>query len=179
MKIVIASDIHGSFVCCEKLFERFEEEKADMMLLLGDLLYHGPRNDLPMEYDCKKVAALLNLHKEKIIAVRGNCDSEVDQMMLDFPILSESAVINADGVTLYATHGHKLNPKAPFPVPKGGVVVFGHTHVPTDKFLDYVRYVNPGSVSIPKNESERGYILFDNGTFVWKSLEGKKVIITA
>ena len=93
MKIMIASDIHGSYACCKKLFEKFEEKNCNLMLLLGDLLYHGPRNDLPMEYDCKKVASLLNSYKEKIVAIRGNCDGEVDQMMLEFPILSENAVI--------------------------------------------------------------------------------------
>ncbi|MBE6647906.1 MAG: phosphodiesterase [Ruminococcaceae bacterium] len=175
MKIMIASDIHGSFACCKKLFERFNENKCDMMLLLGDILYHGPRNELPMEYDCKKVASLLNSYKEKIISVRGNCDGEVDQMMLEFPILSDTAVINADGVTLYATHGHKLNPKAPFPVPKGNIVVFGHTHIPTDMMLDGIRYINPGSVSIPKNGSERGYSIFENGIFTWKNLEGIEI----
>lgn len=175
MKIMIASDIHGSFACCKKLVERFDENKCDMMLLLGDILYHGPRNELPMEYDCKKVASLLNSYKEKIISVRGNCDGEVDQMMLEFPILSDTAVINADGVTLYATHGHKLNPKTPFPVPKGNIVVFGHTHIPTDMMLDGIRYINPGSVSIPKNGSERGYAIFENGIFTWKNLEGIEI----
>ena len=172
MKIMIASDIHGSYACCKKLFERFDAEKCDMVVLLGDLLYHGPRNDLPMEYDCKKVSALLNSYKEKILAVRGNCDGEVDQMMLEFPILSDTAVISVDGSTLYATHGHKLTPEAPFPVQKGGVVLFGHTHVPTDKIINDVRYVNPGSVSIPKSGSERGYLIYENQSFVWKNLDG-------
>ncbi len=176
MKIMIASDIHGSFRFCSKLMERFEEEKCDLLLLLGDILYHGPRNDLPMEYDCKKVSSLLNSYKEKIVAVRGNCDGEVDQMMLDFPILSDCAVIHDNGLSLYATHGHKLAPKAHFPVPENAVVVYGHTHVPTDKNIDNVRYINPGSVSIPKNQSERGYIIFENGTFVWKNLDG--VLVT-
>lgn len=171
MKIMIASDIHGSYACCEKLFERFEKEKADLMVLLGDLLYHGPRNDLPMEYDCKKVSLLLNQYKEKIVAVRGNCDGEVDQMMLEFPILSDMAVICDNDFALYATHGHKLTPKAPFPV-AAGVVMYGHTHIPTDKNIDGVRYINPGSVSIPKNGSERGYALYENGEFVWKNLDG-------
>ncbi len=176
MRIIIASDIHGSYICCEKLFKRFEEEKADMIVLLGDLLYHGPRNDLPMEYDCKKVSALLNKYKEKIVAVRGNCDGEVDQMMLEFPILSDMAVISDNGFVLYATHGHKLTPEAPFPVAKG-VVIYGHTHIPADKYINGVRYINPGSVSIPKNGSERGYILYENGCFVWKNLEGNIVDI--
>lgn len=172
---MIASDIHGSFKCCNDLINMFNEEKCDLLLLLGDILYHGPRNDLPMEYDCKKVSSLLNEYKEKIIAVRGNCDGEVDQMMLDFPILSDLAVLNDNGFTIYATHGHKLTPKAPFPVTSDSVVVFGHTHVPTDKYIDGVRYINPGSVSIPKAGSERGYIILENGTFTWKNLSGKVI----
>lgn len=174
MRIMIASDLHGSYACSKKLFDRFEIEKADMIVLLGDLLYHGPRNDLPMEYDCKKVSALLNTYKEKIIAIRGNCDGEVDQMMLEFPILSDTAVVSDGDFVLYATHGHKLTPKAPFPVAKG-VVIFGHTHIPTDKYIEGVRYINPGSVSIPKNGSERGYVICENGTFVWKNLDGDVV----
>lgn len=175
MKIMIASDIHGSYRYCSELINRFNAEKCDLLLLLGDILYHGPRNDLPMEYDCKKVSSLLNLYKEKIVAVRGNCDGEVDQMMLEFPILSECAVINDNGLSIYATHGHKLTPKAPFPVPENSVVAFGHTHIPTDKYIENVRYINPGSVSIPKAQSERGYILYENGVFVWKNLEGNGV----
>ncbi len=172
MKIVIASDIHGSYACAEKLFRMIEKESADLVLILGDILYHGPRNDLPMEYDCKKVASLLNSYKAKIVAIKGNCDSEVDQMMLEFPILSETAVINADGVTIYATHGHKFNPDTPLAAPKNSVVAFGHTHIPTDRVVDGVRYINPGSVSIPKNKSDRGYVLFESGCFVWKNLDG-------
>lgn len=175
MKLMIASDIHGSFTCCQKLFDRFENEKADLMVLLGDLLYHGPRNDLPMEYDCKKVATLLNSYKEKIIAVRGNCDGEVDQMMLEFPILSDNAVISVDCFNIYATHGHKLSVQYPFPI-SNGVIIFGHTHIPTDKTENGIRYVNPGSVSIPKNQSERGYVVFENGEFCWKNLDGEIVI---
>ncbi len=175
MKIMIASDIHGSYACCKKLFEKFEEKNCNLMLLLGDLLYHGPRNDLPMEYDCKKVASLLNSYKEKIVAIRGNCDGEVDQMMLEFPILSENAVINSDGFTLYATHGHKFAPLAPFPVPNGSIVVYGHTHIPTDKIIEGIRYVNPGSVSIPKNKSDRGYAIFEKGVFVWENLDGIEI----
>ena len=175
MKIMIASDIHGSFACCDKLLNKFNEEKCDLLLLLGDILYHGPRNDLPMEYDCKKVAALLNSYKEKIIAVRGNCDGEVDQMMLEFPILSDMAVINDNNTIIYATHGHKLTPAAPFPVSENGIIAYGHTHVPTDKVIDNVRYINPGSVSIPKNGRERGYVVLENGNFQWKNLFGETI----
>ncbi len=173
---MIASDIHGSYKCCSELIKRFDEEKCDLLLLLGDILYHGPRNALPLEYDCKKVADLLNSYKERIVAIRGNCDGEVDQMMLDFPILSECAVINDNGFSIYATHGHKIIDSAPFPVPENAVVAFGHTHISTDKFIEKVRYINPGSASIPKGGSERGYIIYENLFFSWKNLDGLDVI---
>ena len=169
MKLLIASDIHGSAEYCGKLMEAIEREEATKVLLLGDLLYHGPRNNLPAEYDPKKVAVMLNEIKAKLICVRGNCDSEVDQMMLDFPVLSDSAMLFAEGMTIYAAHGHHNFPA----LEEGDVVVSGHTHIPIDYVKDGVRYMNPGSVSIPKEDSWHGYMVLENGKFVWKNLEGE------
>ena len=169
MKLLIASDIHGSAAFCRNLIEAIKREKADKVLLLGDILYHGPRNNLPTEYAPKEVAAMLNEIKGKLICVRGNCDTEVDQMMLEFPVLSDSAMLFIDGMTIYASHGHHDFPA----LEEGNVVVSGHTHVPVDYVKDGVRYINPGSVSIPKEDSWHGYIVLENGIFTWKSLDGE------
>lgn len=169
MKLLIASDIHGSAEYCQQLTQAIERENADKVLLLGDILYHGPRNNLPAGYAPKDVAAMLNSIKSKLICVRGNCDTEVDQMMLDFPVLSDSALLYIDGVTIYATHGHHEFPA----LQQGDVVLSGHTHVPVDYVKDGVRYLNPGSVSIPKEDSWHGYLILENGTFTFKNLLGE------
>ena len=169
MKLLIASDIHGSAAYCRNLIEAVKREEADKVLLLGDILYHGPRNNLPLEYAPKEVAAMLNEIKGKLICVRGNCDTEVDQMMLEFPVLSDSALLYVDGLTIVASHGHHDFPA----LEEGNVVASGHTHVPVDYVKDGVRYINPGSVSIPKEDSWHGYILLENGTFIWKNLDGE------
>jgi len=169
MKLLIASDIHGSAEYCRQLMNAVEKEAATKVLLLGDLLYHGPRNNLPVEYAPKEVAAMLNGIKEKLLCVRGNCDTEVDQMMLEFPVLSDSALICWEGITIYAAHGHHNFPA----LQPGEVVVSGHTHVPVDYVKDGIRYINPGSVSIPKENSWHGYTVLENGLFTWKNLEGE------
>ena len=169
MKLLIASDIHGSAAFCRNLIEAIKRENADKVLLLGDILYHGPRNNLPAEYAPKEVAAMLNEIKGKLICVRGNCDTEVDQMMLDFPVLSDSAILFIEGMTIYASHGHHDFPA----LEEGNVVVSGHTHVPVDYVKDGIRYINPGSVSIPKEDSWHGYVILENGDFTWKNLEGE------
>ena len=167
MKLLIASDIHGSAKYCKLLIKAFEEEKAEKLLLLGDILYHGPRNPLPEEYAPQKVAEMFASLKDKIICVRGNCDSEVDQMILPFPILSDYAVVFADGKTLYLSHGHKEVP----PLRRGDIYLTGHTHVPLHVVeKEGYLHLNPGSVSLPKENSARGYILFDNGDFIFKRL---------
>ena len=169
MKLLIASDIHGSAQYCQKLITAIEKEAPSKVLLLGDLLYHGPRNDLPAGYAPKEVAAMLNGIKEKLICVRGNCDSEVDQMMLEFPILSDSAMLFCDSLTIYACHGHHEFPA----LMPGDVVVSGHTHVPADDEKEGIRSLNPGSVSIPKENSWHGYIVLEDSTFTWKNLDGE------
>ena len=170
MKLFIASDIHGSAYWCGKMMEAFEKSGAEKLVLLGDILYHGPRNELPEEYEPKKVIAMLNPLKEKILCVRGNCDSEVDQMVLEFPIMAEYAYICADGCKMFATHGHKFNCDNRPPLSKEDILLHGHTHVPIIKDCGDYTYINPGSVSIPKENSEHSYLIFENGTFTFEKL---------
>ncbi len=180
MKLLIASDIHGDIECCEKTFAAFEREGADKFLLLGDLLYHGPRNNLPDSYMPKKVIELLNSNKDKILAVRGNCDTEVDQMVLDFPILADYAYLFLDGLSVIATHGHKFNPDSPPPMKKGEILITGHTHVYASlAFGNDNRYLNPGSVTLPKNGNPKTYIVYENRCFTVKTFDGGVVSETA
>lgn len=175
MKFLIASDIHGSAYFCRKLIEKIEQEKADRVLLLGDILYHGPRNDLPKDYAPKEVIEMLNPLKNILICVRGNCDTEVDQMVLNFPILADYAVIPVGNRLIYATHGHKYNQEELPPIVKGDILLNGHTHIPKcTEQEDYI-YMNPGSVSIPKDSSPHSYMTLENGEFLWKNLENGEV----
>ena len=174
MKILIASDIHGSAVYLRELLGRFKQEEAGQILLLGDILYHGPRNDLPQGYAPKEVIDMLNPIKDNLMCVRGNCDTEVDQMVLDFPILADYAVLYPDGMTVYATHGHIYNEENPLPMKKGAILLNGHTHVPKVIRHDNYTYINPGSVSIPKENSAHSYIVYENGIFIWKDLTGQE-----
>ena len=170
MKLLIASDIHGSAYYCRLLLDRLREEKADRMLLLGDILYHGPRNDLPKDYAPKEVIAMLNPLKNKIFCVRGNCDTEVDQMVLDFPVLADYSVIPVGNRLIYATHGHIYNQNNLPPLSKGDILLNGHTHVPKCSDCGDCVYMNCGSVSIPKEGSAHSYMIFENGEFLWKNL---------
>lgn len=170
MKYFFASDIHGSAFYCEKLIEAFTKQRGDRLVLLGDLLYHGPRNDLPEEYNPKAVAGMLNVIKDKILCVRGNCEAEVDQMMLNFPVLCDFGMLELDGKRIYLTHGHHYNIDNPLPMCPGDIMIYGHTHVPIDTTKDGIRFLNPGSVSIPKEESGHGYILYEDGIFKRKLL---------
>ena len=172
MKWLIASDIHGSYHYCKKLVEAYKIENADKMLLLGDILYHGPRNDLPCEYGPKDVISLLNNISDKILCVRGNCDTEVDQMVLDFNVLADYAIVCDGDVTIFATHGHKFSPNNLPSLNKGDVLLNGHTHVPACENMGDYYYLNPGSVSIPKEQSWHGYIIFENNKFTFKDFDG-------
>lgn len=172
MKYVIASDIHGSAYFAKKLLERYKAENADRLVLLGDILYHGPRNELPKDYAPKEVIGLLNGYKDEILCVRGNCDSEVDQMVLEFPIMADYAIIDTEKISIFATHGHLFNKDRLPPVKKGNALLFGHFHVPECTEENGVLYLNPGSTSIPKNESHNGYMTLENGTFTWKDMDG-------
>jgi len=171
MKIFTASDIHGSAFWCKKIVERFTEEKADVLLLLGDILYHGPRNDLPEGYCPKEVIPLLNGLKEKIVCVRGNCDAEVDQMVLDFSITSDYKMISSDSLEICATHGHLPNER--LPKFKGKTIILsGHTHIPLHKREGEFTYLNPGSVSIPKADSPHSYMIIEDNVAIWKDADG-------
>lgn len=173
MKLMIASDLHGSACYVRKLLAAYEAERPGKLLLLGDLLYHGPRNALPEEYDCMAVAEMLNGVKDHILAVRGNCDCEVDQMVLPFPIMADYALLEADGVWLYATHGHIWNEENLPPMAPGTALLNGHFHVPACREREGYVYMNPGSVSIPKEGSVGGYMVAEKGTFLWKDLDGE------
>ena len=172
MKIMIASDIHGSAYWCKRLLDARERESPDKLLLLGDILYHGPRNPLPEEYMPARVADMLNAVSGEIICVHGNCDSDVDQVVLDFPITAESCVLYAGGHMIFATHGHVFNEATPPKLKKGDFLLHGHTHVQVCREHETYTYVNPGSVSLPKEDSWRGYMLLTDGGFVWKTLDG-------
>ena len=152
MKWVIASDIHGSAYYCEKLLNAYKNEGADKMLLLGDVLYHGPRNDLPEGYNPKEVISILNPMKDKILCVKGNCDAEVDEMVLEFP-LYPTVMINVDGVKLEMIHGHNLEECV-----GDGYILHGHTHV--NKVEENI--INIGSLSIPK-DGHHTYAVIENG----------------
>lgn len=176
MKWMIASDLHGSAYYCRKMLEAFEREGADRLFLLGDLLYHGPRNDLPRDYAPKEVIPLLNGKKEKLLCVRGNCDAEVDQMVLEFPVLADYAVLPVGQRLIYATHGHIYHVKNLPPLAPGDVLLHGHTHVPAwTEFGQGNLYLNPGSVSIPKENSPHSYMTLEGNTMQWKELESSAV----
>ena len=174
---MFASDIHGSAPNCELMLKRFDEEEAEKLILLGDILYHGPRNGLTEGYDPKEVSRMLNERKDSILCVRGNCDSEVDQMMLEFPIMAEYALlllgdsITFNETTAFLTHGHKFNTENPPPLKKGDILIHGHTHIPTiDDSREYF-YLNPGSVTISKEGNSQSYMTYENGIFTLKRLE--------
>ena len=176
MKYVIASDIHGSAFWCSKLLKAFEQEQADKLLLLGDLLYHGPRNPLPQQYDCPEVYDALNAIKDKILCVRGNCDSDVDQMVLEFPITAPFAILEVKGRTVFATHGHLYDDTNPPMLQAGDVLLNGHFHVPTIKTLSNgIIYANCGSVGLPKGGSVNSYIVLEEDIKI-KSLSTGEVI---
>ena len=170
MKLMIASDIHGSSYYCRKMIEAYRQEEAARLLLLGDLLYHGPRNNLPRDYNPKEVISMLNEIKNELLCVRGNCDTEVDQMVLDFPILAEYCLLELDGRTIFATHGHNFNPDNLPMLKEGDILLNGHTHIPANQNMGTYTYMNPGSISIPKEGSAHGYMIYD-GEFRWRSLD--------
>ena len=172
MKLMIASDIHGSARWCERMLEAWQREKPMRLVLLGDLLYHGPRNDLPEGYAPKSVIAMLNDVASHLLCVRGNCEAEVDQMVLSFPVMADYAVLLADNHTIYATHGHIWNEDNLPPLQAGDVLLCGHTHIPCCRRHEGYIYANPGSVSIPKENTPHSYITLEDGLMTWKSLEG-------
>lgn len=167
MKYMIASDIHGSSYYCQKLMDAYKYEKPDRLILLGDILYHGPRNDLPKDYVPKKVIEMLNSISDSILCVRGNCDCEVDQMVLNFLCLADYSALDINGLFIYCTHGHL----EPVKLKMGDILLSGHTHIPAIEDRDGIIYMNPGSVSIPKENSPHSYMILEDCVFTWKDLE--------
>ena len=177
MRWFIASDIHGSAWYCRKMLEAYERERADRLLLLGDILYHGPRNDLPREYAPKAVIAMLNARKDEIYAVRGNCEAEVDQMVLEFPVLAEYCLLSAGKKMIYATHGHIYNEKNLPPMKEGDILMHGHTHILKAESREHYILLNPGSVSLPKEGNVPSYAILEDEYFEIKDLEGTSITV--
>ena len=177
MKLLIASDIHGDLDSAKAVVEAFKREGCDKLLLLGDILYHGPRNDLPSTYAPKAVISLLNAERDNILAVRGNCDTEVDQMVLDFPILADYAYLSLDGLSVFATHGHKFNTAVTPPLRAGEILLHGHTHILCcEEFGSGNFYINPGSAAIPKGNNPRTYLIYENRKFTVLDMDGHTVL---
>ncbi len=173
MKLMFASDVHGSAYFAKKVCDTFEQQGAEKLVLLGDILYHGPRNDLPKEYNPKEVISLFNDIADKILCVRGNCDTEVDQMVLDFPVLADYAVLFIDGIFVYISHGHIYNPQNPPKVCNNAILINGHTHILAAEKTDFGYYLNPGSVSIPKEGNPPSYMIYEDGRFTIKSFDSE------
>lgn len=167
MKYLIASDIHGSYYYGQLIIDKFIQHKADKIILLGDILYHGPRNDLPKGHNPKKLASLLNEYKDRIIAVQGNCDAEIDQMVLEFPILAQYFIVEINKRNIFFTHGHTFNSDNLPPLNKEDILVHGHTHVQRNVHYDSHTYLNPGSISLPKEDSVHGYMILEDNIFKW------------
>jgi hypothetical protein len=167
---MIASDLHGSLKYAKKMKDIYEQEQAQRLLLLGDLLYHGPRNDLPEEYAPKDVIKLLNEMKEELLCVRGNCEADVDQMVLDFPVMAEYMILYTGDRMIFTTHGHTWNTKNPPPLKKGDILLHGHTHIPVIEDAGGYYYLNPGSLSIPKNNTPHSYMIMEDSVFTIKDL---------
>lgn len=181
MKLMFASDIHGSQTACERVLARYDAEGADRLILLGDLLYHGPRNDLPEAYAPKAVIALLNARKRELLCVRGNCEAEVDQMVLEFPVMADYMLLplfTADGRerTAFVTHGHHYHLGALPPHKPGDLLIHGHTHVLCMKEQEDVVYLNPGSAALPKEGNPKSYMIYEAGLFMIKTLEGEEIL---
>lgn len=175
MKLMFGSDIHGAAECCGEMLAAFEREGADKLILLGDILYHGPRNDLPGDYAPKEVIALLNAKKNDLLCVRGNCEAEVDQMVLKFPVMADYMALWLEGHMAMCTHGHLYDIENMPNVNKGDIIISGHTHLLRAEEKDGIYYINPGSVSIPKGGNPRSYAVYENGEFIIKEMNGKKI----
>ena len=171
MKIIFFSDIHGVPSTVEKVLAYADRLGAEQLVILGDILYHGPRNGVPGFYDPPKVAELLNARREQILAVRGNCDAEVDQMLLHFPIMSDYAELAIDNHRFFLTHGHLWNAENLPAIPAGTTLVHGHTHIPEDRMLECgIRIFNPGSISLPKQQTPHSFGFFDGETLTHQKL---------
>lgn len=176
MKLMFASDIHGSAYYCRKMLERFEKEQPEKLILLGDLLYHGPRNDLPKDYAPKEVIGMLNGIKKELLCVRGNCEAEVDQMVLEFPVLADYMVMFEAGHMFFITHGHLFNKEKVPMLKSGDILIHGHTHIQAMEDCGDFFYINPGSVSIPKAGNQHSYMMYEDGTFTIRNLQGEDIM---
>lgn len=175
MRYMFASDIHGSAFYCRKMLEAYRQEGADRLVLLGDLLYHGPRNDLPKDYAPKEVIAMLNENKNELYVVRGNCDAEVDQMVLQFPIMADYCILMEQERTIYASHGHIYNEENLPPLKNDDIFIHGHTHVLRAEKKEHYTILNPGSVSIPKEGNIPTYAILEDGLFSIRGFAGEIV----
>ena len=175
MKLLIASDIHGSIKYAKKIIEVYERENIDMIVLLGDILYHGPRNDLPEEYAPKEVVMLLNKYNDKILCMRGNCDAYVDNMVLDFGLCDDLSVIYDGKNKIYLSHGHIYNPDNLPKLTSGDIFIYGHTHIAKSETINGIRCINPGSISLPKNGQKNSYMIYDDGNFSWYDMDDEKI----
>lgn len=173
MKLMFASDIHGSAPCCKRLIERFEAEKPQKLILLGDLLYHGPRNDLPEGYAPKEVISMLNSMKKDILCVRGNCEAEVDQMVLDFPVMADYMTMWLGGRMVFCTHGHLFDPDNMTNLNEGDIIVSGHTHIFRTEKKNGIIIINTGSVSLPKCGNPCSYVIYEDDKFTVMDMDGK------
>lgn len=170
MKILIISDIHGSSYYAKKIEEINEREKPEQIILLGDLYYHGPRNELTNEYNPMQVAGILNDLKDKIIAVRGNCDAEVDEMISDFK-LQPYIETEMNGKHVFISHGHVYNIDN-IPNKEIEIMFYGHFHTGFIKEENGIIFANPGSISLPKNNTEHSYIIFEENKITLKDVDG-------
>ncbi len=172
MKIQFISDVHGSPGALEAALEAGRRAGAGQVAFLGDALYHGPRNPLPADYDPARTAEVFNRWRDRILAVRGNCDSEVDQMLLAFPALADYAWILAWGRRVFLTHGHRFDPDRLPPLSPGDIFVSGHTHIPLAERRGEIWVLNPGSVGLPKDGHSPSYGLLDAEWLEVRSLDG-------
>lgn len=173
MKLMIISDIHGAWKDLEIALNQMDKEGADQLVILGDILYHGPRNPLPKDYDPMIVVKLLNGIKDKIIAIRGNCDSHVDQMVLEFPILSDYSWLMFEGKKFFLSHGHIYNESNMPSISSGDALFYGHTHIPETKTVNGITFFNPGSIALPKEGHPKTYGIFDQNTITVKTMLGE------
>lgn len=171
MKILIASDLHGSAYYTAKVKERFIAEKADKIILLGDIYNHGPRNPFPKDYAPQEVAEILNGLKDKLIVVKGNCDSQVDTLISEFDFIEDCCILSEDK-TVLCTHGHVYN-KDNLPATRFDAIIYGHFHTGFIERINGVIVANAGSVSLPKNDTPRSYIILDGKKLILKTLDGE------
>lgn len=177
MKLFFTSDLHGALGQTQKVIDKYLTSDADMLVLLGDLLNHGPRNSVPDDYDPAAVATLLNQYQEKVISVRGNCDSEVDQMLIEFPILSDyHMILLQNGQRIFLTHGHIYNEEVHPKLSVGDIIAYGHTHLPVAYEKEGLYMFNPGSITFPKGGNEPSYGIYDAGVLSVLSLASDEIL---